>query len=158
MFFKKKNKEVPTWELQNLYEAAIKRLSDMEAEPEKYTRSSMVEDLMSQYEFTKNRMEGIDPLSDEWHTLNFRAETIKVEIEKLEGKDPLLVQRDYVQRLADQKLDWEKEHNTKPMTKGDKWYVTLTAVGLALPIIGEHFGRFWKHVTNRIELPWKKIR
>lgn len=153
MFGRKKKKAEEVWELQSLFTTAKNRLLAMETDPETYGMSSEEEDLLADLRFTRDRMAALDPKSqkEEILTLKARIDSIDVELRALKEKSPLDAQREYVQRLADQKLAWEKEHLPKKMEKSQKWYVVLTAAGLSLPLVGEWTGRLWKHVSNRID-------
>lgn len=154
----RKPKVEPVWEQQDLLDAAKARLVEMENDPENFTLTSKEEDLISYLEFVRGRLMSMDPKSEEAKLLKTQIDSIKIELDALKAKNPLDAQREYVQSLIDKKLEWQKEFRDKPMTREGKWYVRLTAIGLAMPIIGEQLGKLWRHIDTRVTLPWKKLK
>ena len=154
----KKPKVEPVWEQQDLLDAAKARLVQMENDPDNFKLSSKEEDLIDYLEFTRGRLASMDPKSEEAKLLKTQIDSIKIELDALQAKNPLDAQREYVQSLIDKKLEWQKEFREKPMTKEGKWYIRLTAIGLAMPIIGEQIGKLWRHIDTRVQLPWKKLK
>ena len=154
----RKPKVEPVWEQQDLLDAAKARLVEMENDPENFKLTSKEEDLISYLEFVRGRLQSMDPKSEEAKSLKVQIDSIKIELDALKTKNPLDAQREYVQSLIDKKLEWQKEFREKPMTKEGKWYIRLTAIGLAMPIIGEQLGKLWRHIDTRVTLPWKKLK
>lgn len=154
----RKPKVEPVWEQQDLLNAAKARLVEMENDPENFKLTSKEEDLISYLEFVRGRLQSMDPKSEEAKLLKVQIDSIKIELDALKAKNPLDAQREYVQSLIDKKLEWQKEFRDKPMTREGKWYVRLTAIGLAMPIIGEQLGKLWRHIDTRVQLPWKKLK
>ena len=158
MFKFRKPKVEPVWEQQDLLDAAKARLVQMENDPESFKLTSKEEDLIGYLEFARGRLASMDPKSEEAKLLKVQIDSIKIELDALRAKNPLDAQREYVQSLIDKKLEWEKAFREKPMTKEGKWYIRLTAIGLAMPIIGEQIGKLWRHIDTRVQLPWKKLK
>lgn len=163
--FKRKPKVEPVWEQQDLLDEAKARLMEMERMEvskegdilsELTLRNGQLSAAMADLEDEEDEEKKSEKLEE---TARIRATiaSLHAALDRLHAKSQIPSQRDYVQKLISQKLEWEKEHTEKPMTKSDKAYLKLTAIGLALPVIGEQLGKLWfRHIDGKIRLPWKK--
>ena len=191
MFKKKKSKqEVCKWEQEDIYRKAINRLTEMEANPDKYDYTEKEGDLLAQLKLSKDRLESaterkkkieseikeLKRTGGEWEVLTDKMDTVKeieesmttlrdniltltAELEAIKGRNPLEEQREFVRKLAEQKLAWQKENAPKARPVDHNIWVAagISVIGMVVPFVGHEIGKLWNHIPFRTEQPrmWK---